>query len=148
MDTKKQSVVTREEIRRLEKAAKDKDKRKLAEWADQFEDQIRENLISQYKKIFTDELNDAIDVFTLAIAYTLRYNEYTQFDDVKLPDFMEDMYVTVDMFRTGEYSPEDYFDDLEKCGIHFDRLKYKLKHSVVTDTSVKHLSDAYENGDK
>ena len=39
-------LVNRDELRRLEKAAKDKNKKKLAEWAGQFEQQV----INLYEK--------------------------------------------------------------------------------------------------
>ena len=40
--------IDKNEVRRLEKAAREKDKRKLLDWAVQFEGQIRNELDKQY----------------------------------------------------------------------------------------------------
>lgn len=111
------SIINREELRRLEKAAKDKDKNKLREWCRQFEQQIGFLYQKAYEKEFKDSLCDAIDNFVLTIVYTLRYNENTKFGKKRINDFMEDLFVTIDMFRTGEYNPEEYREQLKKDGI-------------------------------
>lgn len=115
----KDTITTREEIRRLEKAARDKDKRKLWEWAIQFENQIKQ----EYEKNYEEDLGTSIDIMYLALAYTLSFNEKTKFGADRLTDFLDDFFVTVDMFSTGEYSPEDYAKQLEKKGIYFDNIK-------------------------
>ena len=50
------SIVGREEIRRLEKAAREKDKRKLAEWIKSFETQLDTILRKDYEKAYKDEV--------------------------------------------------------------------------------------------
>ena len=115
----KDTITTREEIRRLEKAARDKDKRKLWEWSIQYENQIKK----EYEKIFEEDLGNSIDIMCLALAYTLSFNEKTKFGVDRLTDFLDDFFVTVDMFSSGEYSPEDYAKQLEKKGIYFDNIK-------------------------
>ena len=115
----KNTITTRDEIRRLEKAARDKDKRKLWEWAIQFENQIKQ----EYEKNYEQDLGDSIDIMCLALSYTLSYNEKTKFGADRLTDFLDDFFVTVDMFSTGEYSPEDYAKQLETKGIYFENIK-------------------------
>lgn len=115
----KNTITTRDEIRRLEKAARDKDKRKLWEWAIQFENQIKQ----EYEKNYEQDLGDSIDIMCLALAYTLSYNEKTKFGPDRLTDFLDVFFVTVDMFLSGEYSPVDYAKQLETKGIYFENIK-------------------------
>lgn len=114
------SIVNREEIRRLEKAARDKDKRKLGEWAIQLEQQIRNDLEKDYKM----DLADAIDNFMMAVGYTLHFSEETLFGQKRLVSFMEDLYSSIDMFRTGEYKPEEYEEELKKSGVIINSYDY------------------------
>lgn len=115
----------RNEIRRLEKAAKDKNKIKLAEWASQFEDSIRRELDSKYKAYYEDAMSEGIDNLLIAIAYTVKFSETTNLSKKKLPEFMQDLFVTVDMFRRGEYTPAEYKSYLEECGVFFDDYQYQ-----------------------
>lgn len=104
------SLLTREEIRRLEKAAKDKNKKKLAEWAAQFEEQMQ----FQYELRFKDEMGDFIDILILTVVYTLHFNESTKFGGKRIDSFMNDLLETIDMFGRGEATPEDYREELRK----------------------------------
>ena len=115
----KNTITTKEEIRRLEKAARDKDRKKLWDWAIQFENQIKQ----EYEKNYEEDLGTSIDIMCLALAYTLSFNEKTKFGVDRLTDFLDDFFVTVDMFSSGEYLPEDYVKQLEKKGIYFDNIK-------------------------
>lgn len=112
------------EVRRLEKAARDKNKEKLFEWGNQFENQLRTELEKEYEAKYKKDLQNAIDIFSIAIAYTLHFSESIRMGAKRLPEFMEDLYVTVDMFRTGEYNPDDYSEELKKCGIYLEHVKY------------------------
>ena len=53
--SKLKSLLNRDEIRRLEKAAKDKNKIKLATWAAQFEDQISEYYRKDFEEKYKEE---------------------------------------------------------------------------------------------
>lgn len=105
----------RNELKRLEKSVKDKNKMKIYEWANQFEAQIRE----QYEKEFKNELADSIDNFLIAIIYTLHFNEKCRFGNDRISDFMEDLMSTVECFKNGDYSPKEYKDILAKRKIYF-----------------------------
>ena len=65
------NLLDRNELRRLEKAAREKDKKHLMEWAIAYEDMLRK----EYEKAYEDEIQNAIDNFLVAIAYTLHFNE-------------------------------------------------------------------------
>lgn len=125
--------MNRDELRRLEKAAREKDKKHLAEWAANYENQVNYLVRREYEKHYQDEIKNSIDNFCLALAYTAHFCEATLLDENTLPEFMEDFFVTVDMFRTGEYKPEDYKEELEKCGFVMDDLLYKPReHKIIT----------------
>lgn len=107
------SLINRDELRRLEKAAKDKNKIKLADWATQFEESIRKEYEAEVKK----EIDNMVDIFILTIVYTLRYNECTSFGNRRIKSFMDDLLATIDNFNDGSYSPEEYREMLRKDGI-------------------------------
>jgi hypothetical protein len=50
---------------------------------------------------------------------------------------MSDLYVTIDMFRTGEYKPEDYKEALIKAGVKYTGYKY----DAVYNKHIKELDD-------
>ena len=116
------------EIRRLQKAARDNNKLALGMWASQFEDSLRREYELNYEKAFQLELSDSLNNFMIATAYTVHFSETTHLDKDTLPDFIEDLLVTVDMFRTGEYNPDEYKKILDDCGIKFDDYMFKKHH--------------------
>lgn len=108
-----ESLVNKNEIRRLMKAAREKNIDHLIEWMYQFEEQMRQ----EYERAFQKELEEAINNFLITIAYSLRFSETTKFGKKRLNEFMDDLMVTIDMYRTGEYKPEEYKEALKKSGI-------------------------------
>lgn len=117
------NLINRNEIRRLQKAARDNNKIAIFEWASQFENQIKQELEPQYENIYKEYLSTAIDNFMIAIAYTLVFSEEYKIDIDKVPKFLIDLLATVDMFRTGEYSPEDYKNQLADEGLILNKIK-------------------------
>lgn len=133
------SLVNREEVRRLEKAAREKDKRKLVSWAEQFERQLENIFRTDYEKAYKEQTADTVDNLMIAVAYTLHFSEETRFGSKKLPSFMEDLFVTIDMYRTGEYRPEDYAEELKRNGIvldHYDYDRIYKKYLDMYDTDL------------
>lgn len=106
-------LLNRNEIRRLEKAAREKNKSHLQDWLSQFEEQLR----IEYEKNFQDELGEAIDNLLIAIAYSLHYSEETKFGRKRLSRFLDDLIAVTEGFRTGDFNPEDYKKQLEDDGI-------------------------------
>lgn len=110
-------LLDRNEIRRLQKSARDKDIKKLVEWGYQFEDTIRQEYEKNFEETVQKELLSSIDNFITAIIYTLHFNEKCKFGGKRIDDFMEDLLATVDSFNDGSYSPEEYKEILKKEGI-------------------------------
>lgn len=104
-----------------------KDRRKYAKTIntpqklENFSKHMEYNLRKEYQKLYElkyqQDLDNSIDLFILAIVYTLHFNEKTKFGNNRIEDFMQDLFATVDYFRTGEYDPIDYKNQLEKEGI-------------------------------
>lgn len=109
------SLLDKNEIHRLKKAAKDNNISKLYDWANQLEYQLSQ----QYEKAFEQELEDALENFILTIVYTLHFHESTKFGKKRISEFMDDLLETIDMFKRGEAVPEDYKQQLKKDGIIF-----------------------------
>lgn len=101
------------ELRRLQKAARENNKQHLIDWLKQFDDQIRKD----YENAFQKELSGAIENFCVAIAYALRFSEKTKFGNKRIGEFMDDVFTSIDMFARGEYSPDDYKKELLESGV-------------------------------
>ena len=126
-------ILNRNEIRRLEKAAREKDKKHLFEWTIQFENQVAEMLRKEYEQAYQDELASSIDTFLIAVAYTAKFSETTNLNKDTLPEFMNDLLVTVDMFSTGEYKPEEYRKILADNGIIFEENQFVNRtYKIIT----------------
>lgn len=113
-------LINRNEIRRLEKAARDKDKSKLYEWLERYTDMVDNCLRQDYEKQYQDEIQTTMDNMLIAIMYTLYYSEENYIDKTNIADFMADLFSSFDMYRTGEYKPKEFRDDLKSVGIETD----------------------------
>lgn len=136
---KLETLFDKDELRRLEKAARDKNKAKLKEWAIQFENQLRDNyeeklkgledkLIQHHEKEYEKILAESVDNFIVAIIYTLHFNEKCKFGNNRIVDFMDDLLAVVDGFKTGEYTPEEYKEILKKQKIYFKEATCKTNN--------------------
>lgn len=139
------SIVNRDELRRLEKAARDKNKAKLVDWIKHFEQYLESMIRQDYVKVMNDEVMNQYNNILTAVAYTAYFSEESYVDKKNLPDFMADLFVTIDMFRTGEYTPQEYFNQLKEEGITLDDydsdLIYKKYLNIFDTDLVKFLKD-------
>ena len=138
--------MNREDIRAFEKAAKDKNN--LKNLLQNYEARIYNNLRKEFNKAYHDELDDSIQNFLIAIAYTLHYSEELNLKNDELNSFMEDLFVSVDLFRKGEYKPEDYIKQLEEDGIRFQPYDYSKIYREHTDKIEKELLPYKERNEK
>lgn len=128
------SLLGREEIRRLQKAARDNNKQKLTDWVYQFEGQIDTLIRKSYEQHYEDEIANSVSNFLTAVAYTAYFSEENYVDKNNIADYMADLFVTVDMFRTGEYTPQEYREELEKCGVTIDEYDYNKIYKDYINT--------------
>lgn len=137
------SLVSREELRRLEKAAREKDKTKLIDWIRSFESQLDNKYRHDYETAYQLEVNNTIQNTFSAIVYALYFSEENYIDKENIADFMADLFVTLDMFRTGEYTPQEYRDILAKERVSIDDydsdLIYKKYLNMYDTDLVRYL---------
>lgn len=74
----------------------------------------------EYEKAYRGQLLKAIDLIMFTVRYTLHFNEKTKFGQARIDDFMNDLIVTIDNFRTEEFNLEDYKEQLKADGIKFE----------------------------
>lgn len=89
----------------------------IEQWGKTFEDNVRAELVRIMEDEYKRYLLYSIDIFIIAIAFVLHFNEKTRFGQKRLNDVLHDITETVDLFNHGEYSPKDYVRMLEKDGI-------------------------------
>ena len=90
---------------------------RLENFSKNMDREIRKEYEKAYEEKYIKEVDQTIENFIIAIMYCLHFSEITKLGMKKLNEFMDDLLVTVDMFKTGEYSPEEYRSILEKEGI-------------------------------
>lgn len=112
--------LSRDEYRKIRSMSKET----MEKWLSNRNAIMYESLRKEFERNYQEELQCSIDCFITAIAYTLHFSEETHFGQKRLSSFIEDMLVTVDMFRTGEYKPEEYEEELKKAGIKINSYDY------------------------
>ena len=115
--------LSRDEFRHLKSFSKDQ----MEKWLQGYYNITYNSLRKEFEDAYKDELDSSIQNFITAIAYTLHYNEEVHLQHDELVSFMDDLFVSVDMFRKGEYRPEEYKEQLKEDGIEiagydYDRL--------------------------
>ena len=136
--------LSRDEFRTLKGFSKEQ----MENWLQGYYNVTYNSLRKEFESAYKDELDSSVQNFITAIAYTLHYSEDVHLQHDELSSFMEDLFVSVEMFRKGEYNPDDYKEQLKEDGIviaeyDYDRLyrekdaPYKEKY----DKLVKFLNE-------
>ena len=115
--------LSRDEFRALKGFSKEK----MEKWLQGYYNVTYNSLRKEFNDAYKDELDSSVQNFITAIAYTLHYNEDVHLQHDELNSFMEDLFVSVELFRKGEYRPEEYREQLKEDGIiiaeyDYDRL--------------------------
>ena len=115
--------LSREEFRNLKSFSREQ----MERWLQGYYNVTYNSLRKEFNEAYKDELDSSVQNFITAIAYTLHYNEDVHLQHDELNSFMEDLFVSVEMFRKGEYRPEEYKEQLKEDGIviadyDYDRL--------------------------
>lgn len=103
---------------------KDMSKEQMEKWLQGYYNVIYNSLRKDFNDAYKDELDSSVQNFITAIVYTLHYNEDVHLQHDELNSFMEDLFVSVEMFRKGEYNPEDYREQLREDGIEIAKYDY------------------------
>ena len=132
--------LSREEFRNLKSFSREQ----MEKWLQGYYNVTYNSLRKEFNEAYKDELDSSVQNFITAIAYTLHYNEDVHLQHDELNSFMEDLFVSVEMFRKGEYKPEEYKEQLKEDGIviaeyDYDRLyrekdaPYKEKYEKLVE---------------
>ena len=112
--------LSRDEFRNLKGFSKEK----MERWLQGYYNVTYNSLRKEFESAYKDELDSSIQNFITAIAYTLHYNEEIHLQHDELASFMDDLFVSVELFRKGEYNPEDYREQLKGDGIEIAKYDY------------------------
>lgn len=112
--------LSRDEFRSIKGMSKEQ----MERWLQGYYNVTYNSLRKEFEEAYKDELDSSIQNFITAIAYTLHYNEDVHLQHDELNSFMEDLFVSVEMFRKGEYNPEDYREQLREDGIEIAKYDY------------------------
>ena len=105
------------ELRRLEKCIKDKNKKKVFEWGQEFERRLNEEFNKRYKEKYMNIFKETLKDLDIAVIYALHFNENTKFGNKRLKDFMDDLAATMRGFYKDNFTREEYRKMLEDDGI-------------------------------
>lgn len=113
-------MLSRDEYRKIKGMSKDE----MSRWLDYHNMMINNSIRKEYNEAYKDELDSSVQNFITAIAYTLHYNDDVHLQHDELNSFMEDLFVSVELFRKGEYNPEEYREQLREDGIEIAKYDY------------------------
>ena len=112
--------LSRDEFRNLKSFSKEQ----MERWLQGYYNITYNSLRKEFNDAYKDELDSSVQNFITAIAYTLHFNEDIHLQHDELASFMDDLFVSVEMFRKGEYNPEDYREQLREDGIEIAKYDY------------------------
>lgn len=105
------------ELNRLQRCAKNKDKKEIIKWGKEFEDRLNKKYYELYKKQYMIWLDETFKDLDTALMYTLHFNESTKFGNKRLKSVMDDLAVTMRGFYRKEFNREEYNKMLKADGI-------------------------------
>lgn len=121
MDEKINELFDTNELNRLQRCAKNKDKKEIIKWGQDFERRLAE----LYRKKFTDhylkQYEERLKDVDTALMFTLHFGESTKFGNKRLKETMDDLAATIKGFYSGEYNREEYRRMLRQDGIRIEK---------------------------
>lgn len=111
------------ELNRLQRCAKNKDKKEIEKWGQDFENRLNQYYFEIYKKKYINWLNQSIDDLDIAIRYALHNSEETKFGNKRMKKFFKDYGATIRGIYKQEFNREDYKKMLKEDGIKLDELE-------------------------
>lgn len=106
------------ELNRLQRCAKNKDKKEIIKWGKEFEDRLNKKYYEIYKKQYMIWLEETFKDLDTALMYTLHFNEQTRFGNKRLKSVMDDLATTMRGFYRQEFDRKDYNKMLIDDGIN------------------------------
>ena len=141
-------MLSRDDYRRIKNYSKEE----MTRWLDYHETMLYNLIRKDFEQQYQAEIENSVSNFLIAVWYTLHYNEEVHLQRDELKSFMDDLYVSVDMFRKGEYTPDEYKQEMEDDGIKFSPFDYdKLyrekdgKYKKVNEETKKFIEEWMAN---
>ncbi len=92
------------------------DPKKLRKWIDG----VYQDMLSKCEEKTKQMINEYLDIYSIAVAYTLRY--VCGFGKKRLPQVMNRIWDNVDAFRLNYINLDDCLEDLKENGIEFETI--------------------------
>jgi hypothetical protein len=109
------------ELNRLQRCAKNKDKKEIIKWGQDFERRIAELYRKRYKDYYLKEYAERLKDIDTALMYALHFGESTRFGNKRLKAVVDDLSETIKGFYNGEYNRKEYREMLIKDGIKIEK---------------------------
>lgn len=109
------------ELNRLQRCAKNKDKNEIKKWAQDFERRLSELYHARYRDYYLKEYQERLKDIDTALLYVLHFGESTKFGNKKLKETMDDLSITIKDIHNGEFKRTDYREMLAKDGIKIEK---------------------------
>lgn len=110
------------ELNRLQRCAKNKDKNEIRKWGEDFERRISEYYFKRYKNYYIEEYKQRFKEVNIALAYLLHFSDYTRFGNKRLDNFFKDLQATMEGFYKEKFSIEEYKKMLIDDGIKIEEV--------------------------
>lgn len=130
--------LNRDEYRKIKSMTKEE----MEKWLERRNMLTYESLRRIFEKEYKVEVDNSINNFLIAIVYTLVFTEEIQLEKGAAAGIIEDLLVTVDMFRTGEYKPEEYEAAIKEAGVTFEKYDYSKVYREKEGTFEKQNKEA------
>ena len=121
MDEKINQLFDTNELNRLQRCAKNKDKKEIIKWGQDFERRLAELYRDRYKQYYIDQYAEKLKDIDTALMYTLHFSESTKFGNKRLKEVMDDLSATIRGFYLEEFTREDYRKMLREDGIRIEK---------------------------
>lgn len=114
------SMLNTNELNRLQRCAKNKDKKEIMKWAQDFELRLSELYHKRYKEYYLSEYEERLKDIDTALLYVLHFGESTRFGNKRLKETMEDLSIAMKDLHNGGFNRIDYRKMLKKDGIKIE----------------------------
>ena len=109
------------ELNRLQRCAKNKDKKEIIKWGQDFEARLAELYHKRYKEYYLAEYEERLKDIDTALLYVLHFGEATRFGNKRLKETMDDLSATVQSLYDNDFKRNDYREMLTKDGIKIEK---------------------------
>lgn len=109
------------ELNRLQRCAKNKDKKEIMKWAQDFERRLAELYHKRYKEYYLGEYEERLKDIDTALLYVLHFGESTRFGNKRLKETMDDLSITIKDMHNGQFNRNEYREMLTKDGIKIEK---------------------------